>query len=155
MNKLQGNKEVRIIEYEEKYQQAIIDFLVKITTEEFNHPERYDYFACKLVEQYKIGKNGFWIALDSQNRVVGTCGALQQTLNIVKMNCFYITYEYRGTGLGERLYNLFMQFVEKMQYKKIRLCTYKEFDRAIRFYEKRGFKLIEVTEDEYWYEKEL
>ena len=56
--------EIRIIEFDKEYQQKVIDFLVRLTTEEFGHPERKDYFAHKLVEQYKIGNNNFWIALE-------------------------------------------------------------------------------------------
>lgn len=146
---------IEIIEYKEEYQKDIIDFLVQTTTEEFGHPEWRDYFERKLVEQYKKGNNNFWIVLDSKKHVIGTCGALQQSDKVIKMNCFYINSKYRGTGLGEKLYDFFMDFIKKENYETIILCTYKEFDRAIKFYEKRGFELQEIIEDELWYKKEL
>ena len=71
------------------------------------------------------------------------------------MNCFYIDSKYRGFGLGKRLYNLFIEFAEKEEYKEIILCTFKEFDIAMKFYEKKGFTLYETIEDEFWYKKEL
>lgn len=76
-------------------------------------------------------------------------------IKIIKFNCFYINAEYRNLGIGQRLYDLFLDFAEKEKYKEIILCTFKEFDKAIKFYEKRGFKLYETIEDEFWYRKKL
>ena len=107
------------------------------------------------MEKYKTGNNKFWIALNKQNQIVGTCGGLQQTDKIIKMNCFYINAKYRNLGIGNRLYDLFLNFAKKEKYEEIILCTFKEFDIAIKFYEKRGFKLYETIEDEFWYRKEV
>lgn len=145
--------EVEIIECKYDGRKDIIDFLVQITSNEFKHTDWKDYFERKLVEKYKVGKNNFWIAVNTKNEIVGTCGALQQEEKIVKMNCFYLNSAYRNLGLGKKLYDLFIKFVQKEKYKEIILCTYKEFDRAIRFYEERGFKLYETIGDEFWYRK--
>ena len=107
------------------------------------------------MEKYKIGNNKFWIALNRENQIIGTCGGLQQTDKTIKMNCFYISPEYRNLGIGNKLYDLFINFTKKEKYKEIILCTFKEFDIAIKFYEKRGFKLYETIEDEFWYRKEV
>ena len=48
-----------------------------------------------------------------------------------------------------------MDFAIKENYKTVILCTFKEFDAAIKFYEKRGFELYERVEDEFWYKKDL
>ena len=69
------------------------------------------------------------------------------------MNCFYIDSKYRSSGIGNKLYDLFLEFAKKERYEEIILCTYKEFDIAIKFYEKRGFELHETIEDELWYKK--
>lgn len=148
-------EEIKIIECKYGERQDIIDFLIKITSEEFGFTEWKNYFEHKLVEKYKTGKNKFWIALNNENKIVGTCGAISQTDKQLKMNCFYIDAKYRGLGIGERLYNLFIEFAKKENYKEIILCTFKEFDIAMKFYEKRGFTLYETIEDEFWYKKEL
>ena len=146
--------EIRIIECNYAEREEIAKFLIKITSEEFGFTEWKDYFERKLVEKYKKGNNKFWIALNSKEEIIGTCGALQQEEKILKMNCFYIDSKYRQTGIGKKLYDLFIEFARK-NYKTIILCTYKEFDKAIKFYEKRGFKLYETMDNEFWYKKEL
>ena len=149
------NNEIKIIECKYGERKGVIKFLIQITSEEFGFTEWKDYFEHKLVEKYKTGRNNFWIAINEENQVVGTCGGLQQTENTLIMNCFYINSKYRNLGIGKKLYNLFIDFARKESYKEIILCTFKEFDRAIRFYEERGFKLYETIEDELWYKKEL
>lgn len=147
--------EIKIIECRYGEREDVIKFLVQITSEEFGFSNWKDYFEHKLVEKYKIGKNNFWIALNKDNKIIGTCGGLEQTDQIIKMNCFYINSEYRNLGIGKNLYDLFLDFAKRANYKEIILCTFKEFDIAIKFYEKRGFKLYETTDDEFWYRKEL
>ena len=34
------------------------------------------------------------------------------------MNCFYIDSKYRNLGIGKRLYNLFIEFAKKEDYKE-------------------------------------
>ncbi len=148
-------EKIRIIECKYWERQDAIDFLIKITSEEFGFVEWRNYFEQKQVQRYKKGNNNFWIALDNENQIVGTCGALEQTKEQLKLNCFYIDSRYRGMGIGKRLYNLFIEFAEKEKYKEIILCTFKEFDTAIKFYEKRGFTIDTIIEDQIWYKKEL
>lgn len=149
------NSEIKILECKYGEREDIIKFLIRITSEEFGFTYWKDYFEHKLVEKYKTGNNKFWIALNKENQIVGTCGGLQQTDKIIKMNCFYIDSEYRNLGIGNKLYDLFLDFVKKEKYEEIILCTFKEFDIAIKFYEKRGFNLYETVEDEFWYRKEV
>lgn len=149
------NGELKIIECNYWEREDAIKFLIKITSEEFGFTEWNNYFEHKLVQKYKTGNNKFWIALNKDNHIIGTCGALQETEKIIKMNCFYIDSNYRNLGIGNKLYDLFMDFAIKENYKTVILCTFKEFGAAIKFYKKRGFELYERVEDEFWYKKDL
>lgn len=149
------SSKIKIVECNYWEREDAIKFLIKITSNEFGFTEWNNYFKHKLVEKYKVGNNKFWIALNSKNQIVGTCGGLQETNKTIKMNCFYIDSQYRNSGIGNRLYNLFLEFVKKENYKTIILCTFKEFDIAIKFYEKRGFEIYKTIENELWYKKEL
>ena len=73
------NNEIEIIECKYGEREDVIRFLVQITSEEFGFTDWKDYFEHKLVEKYKTGKNNFWIAINKENQVIGTCGGLQQT----------------------------------------------------------------------------
>lgn len=149
------NSEIKIVECNYWEREDAIKFLIKITSEEFGFTEWENYFEHKLVQKYKKGNNKFLIALNSKNEIIGTCGGLQVSDKTIKMNCFYVDFKYRNIGIGKKLYDLFFKFVEKENYKTIILCTFKEFDIAIKFYEKRGFELYETIENEFWYKKEL
>ena len=111
------NSEIKILECKYGEREDIIKFLIKITSEEFGFTYWKDYFEHKLVEKYKTGNNGFWIALNEKNQIVGTCGGLQQSDKTIKMNCFYIDSKYRNLEIGKKLYDLFLDFVKKEKYE--------------------------------------
>ena len=71
------------------------------------------------MEKYITGINTFWFALNKEYQVIGTCGGLQQNNNTIKMNCFYINSKYRNLGIGQKLYDLFLNFAKKENYKEI------------------------------------
>lgn len=149
------NNEIKIINCKYGERKDIIDFLVNITSNEFGFTHWKDYYQRKLVEKYKKCNNIFLIAINKENEIVGTCGGLQQSKDTIKFNCFYVNSKYRNIGIGNKLYNLFLQFVQKEKYQEIILCTFKEYDIAKKFYEKRGFKLFEKIDEELWYKKEV
>lgn len=147
---------IKIIQYDDKYKKQIIEFLIKITIDEFGFDDWREYFENKSFDPYKIDGSIFFIALDSANTIIGTCGGLKMSEEIIKLNSFYLDKNYRGIGLGKKLYNLFLEYVNKKKYKEIILCTYKEYDVAIKFYEKRDFRLYETGDyGQLWYKKEL
>ena len=149
------NNEIEIVNCKYGERKDIIDFLVNITSNEFGFTHWKDYYQRKLVEKYKTGNNIFLIAINKENEIVGTCGGLQQSKDTIKFNCFYVDSKYRNIGIGNKLYNLFLQFVQKEKYQEIILCTFKEYDIAKKFYEKRGFELFEKIDEELWYKKEV
>ena len=52
---------------------------------------------------------------------------------------FYVEKEYRGTGIAQDLLNILVEFAKEKGYKRLELDSYKEFERAISFYEKNNF----------------
>ena len=81
------NGELKIIECNYWEREDAIKFFVKITSEEFGFTEWNNYFEHKLAPKYKKGNNKFWIALNSENQIIGTCGGLQESDKTIKMNC--------------------------------------------------------------------
>lgn len=146
---------IKIVKYEDRYKDKIIEFLIDVAIGEFGYKEWENYFKTKSFEPYKNNEGEFLIALNSKGEVIGTCAALKKTDKIVKLNTFYILSEYRSKGLGKKLYNMIMDYILKNNYKEIILCTFEKFNIAIEFYKKRGYKLYEIIEDEFWYKKEL
>ena len=142
------NSEIKIVECKYGEREDIIKFLVQITSEEFGFTYWKDYFEHKLVEKYKTGNNKFWIVLNKENEIIGTCGGLQQTDKIIKFNCFYINAEYRNLGIGTDLLNQFLTTLKADGYSKISLSVQKE-NYAVKLYTKVGFMIVNETEEEY------
>lgn len=148
-------EEISIVEYEDKYKDKIIEFLIEVAIKEFGYKEWENYYRTKSFEPYKCDEGKFLIALDSNNEIVGTCAALKKTEETIKLNTFYILSEYRSRGLGKKLYNIIMDYILENNYKEVILCTFEKFNIAIQFYKKRGYELYETIDDEFWYKKEL
>lgn len=146
---------IKIVEYEDKYKQEIIEFLINVAIGEFGYTDWENYFRTKDFSPYENGNGKFIIALDRNGKIIGTCAGLKKTENTIKLNTFYILKEYRKCGLGNKMYNIIMEYILENKYKEIILCTFEKFDIAIKFYEKRGYKLYETIDDEFWYKKEL
>ncbi len=54
--------------------------------------------------------------------------------------CLLVSPEYRGMGLGKRLFDEAMAYATAGKFKSIFLETTKEQEKAIQLYEKAGFK---------------
>lgn len=148
-------EDINIVKYEDKYKEKIIEFLIRVAIGEFGYTEWENYFKTKSFEPYENNQGEFLIALNSQGDIIGTCGALKKTDATIKLNSFYILSEYRDKGIGKKLYDKVMEYIVEKNYKEIILCTFEKFNIAIEFYKKRGYKLYETIDDEFWYKKEL
>ena len=63
-----------------------------------------------------------------------------------QLRYFLIEPEYRGLGLGSKLLNLYMEFLQECGYKESFLWTTHELDAAIHLYKRIGFRLMEEKE---------
>lgn len=149
-------EELRIVEYEDKYKEEIIEFLIEIASDEFGYHEWEKYFKEKSFEPYKKEGSKFYVVLNKADQIIGTCGGLKQSDETIKLNSFYMSPNYREHGIGGKVYKLLLEYAMEAKYKEIILCTYKKFDIAVQFYEKRGFKVYKIEDNgEMWYKKEL
>ena len=63
-------------------------------------------------------------------------------LNITKLDRIYILKEFYDLKLGSKLFDFNIQLSKKQQQKGIWLATWVENHRAIKFYMKKGFKIV-------------
>ena len=148
-------QDIKIIEYQEKYSKDIINHIRKIAMEKFEYKDWEDYFNRMSFEEYKNKGNKFWIALDDEDKVVGTIGALKISDKEVRMNSLYVNKEYRELGIAKKLYSLFTEFVKEQKYECITLRTFFKFTHAINFYEKEGFIKYNEDDESYFYIKSM
>jgi len=93
---LLDNEKIRIIEYEEKYKEKTINFLMNIAINEFGFDDWQDYFEKMNFDVYNEEESKFWLALSKEDEVLGTLGALKISKNgEVKLNSLYVDKNYR------------------------------------------------------------
>lgn len=146
---------IKIIEYQERYSEYIINHIRKIAMDEFEYNDWEDYFNRMSFEEYQKEGSKFWIALTAKDEVIGTIGALKVSKEEVKMNSLYVNSNYRQLGIAKELYELLIKFARHQNYKRITLRTFSRFKNAINFYEKMGFIKYDKDTESYFYMKIL
>ena len=134
---------IKIITYQDKYKTAVRELIFKITEKEFGHHSksgRPDLSNIKEVYQ-KTGRGNFWLALEN-DKLVGTIGLCELSLDVGYFVRFYVDKNYRRKGIGSKLFFTLIEFAKKNNYKKIILTTSSHQEAANRFYVKMGFTRV-------------
>lgn len=105
--------------------------------------------------EYTESGSKFWIALNNKGKVIGTIGGLKISDKEVYLNSLYVNKDYRKLGVAKQLYNVFIDFAEKEEYKVVKLRTFFKFINAIIFYEKLGFIRYDQDDESYFYIKNI
>jgi GNAT superfamily N-acetyltransferase len=137
---------IRIIEFEKKYQPAVIDLIVGIQAGEFGFQitaeDQPD--LASIPEFYQTGKGNFWIALDDDTPV-GTISLKDIGNDQVALRKMFVDKRYRGSeyGIAKLLLANSIDWGKRRHVKSIYLGTTEAFRAAHRFYEKNGFAQID------------
>lgn len=98
-----------------------------------------------LFEVFQRDQSVYFVALVGE-RIVGGCGIYptkglpEGYAELVK---FYLSADARGKGIGRELMERSFEAAEKMGYQNLYLESLPVFDKAVRIYEKQGFKRLE------------
>jgi len=122
--------------------------IVRNTLAEFgaNHPGTvyYDPTTDNLYGLFQKERSIYYVALVN-SEIVGGAGIYPSdglpldTCELVKM---YLLPHSRGHGLGKKLINLSLAFAKQVGYKKVYLESMPELKKALKIYEKFGFKYL-------------
>lgn len=99
---------------------------------------------CEFYENYIPERNRIW-ACEHNDRMIGFL-LLMDRGSAAQLRYFLIEPEYRGIGLGAKLLDLYMEFLNQCGYKSSYLWTTHELDTAAFLYKRLGFKLTEEKE---------
>ena len=99
---------------------------------------------CEFYEKYDPKRNRVWIC-EHNDRMIGFL-LLMDRGKAAQLRYFLIEPEYRGIGLGSRLMELYMDFLQECGYKESYLWTTHELSTAASIYRRHGFKLTEEKE---------
>jgi GNAT superfamily N-acetyltransferase len=105
------------------------------------------YVAAGLHEFYRdfdTSKDRIWIA-EHEGKTIGSV-LVKSRGESAQLRYFYIEPEYRGVGLGKKLWSSAMDFITICGYKKAYLWTAGELHIAAKLYTSTGFRLTEEKE---------
>jgi ribosomal protein S18 acetylase RimI-like enzyme len=83
-----------------------------------------------------------WIC-EHQGRIVGFLLLMHRAHNTAQLRYFLLDREYRGIGLGRRLMDLYMSFLQEVGYSAAYLWTTDDLPAAAHLYMSYGFTLTE------------
>lgn len=101
----------------------------------------------KYMDNPSQGK--IWIA-EVNNVRVGSIGIVAAEDDYWEIHWFAVDDKYQGMGIGQKLLDELMQFIQKKQIKNVYLWTINELIGARNLYAKYGFTLTESSPNKKW-----
>jgi len=118
----------------------------KLYSEEYNCGVAFEtYVGTGLYEFYKNydpGKDRVWIC-EYDNQIIGFILLMHRENDTAQLRYFYLEPDFRGIGLGNKLMQLFVDFLIEKDYNHAYLWTTHELVSAAALYKKYGFVLTE------------
>ncbi len=138
-----------VVEYEDKYQQAVIDLILPIQQKEFNVPAtiKDQPDLLNISSFYNKSKGNFWVALYDKE-VVGTIALVDFSADQAALRKMFVHRDHRGKekGVGQQLLDELKNWCRNKGVNKLFLGTFKSMHAAHRFYKKNGFAEIKKEE---------
>lgn len=106
---------------------------------------------------YDNEKSSFWVAVDNKN-VIGTVAIRNKDNKVAELKRLYVHKDYRGLGIGKKLYMLAESFAKDKGYQYLWLDSSRRFKDAAKLYKKNGFKLLAELDNDWEdniYQKQL
>lgn len=140
--------EVKIVPFEEKYTEEIVDLIIPIQREEFNIQltveDQPDLLTIQ--EEYINTGGNFWVAL-FDDKVIGTIALVRLENHCGAIKKMFVTKDFRGEKqIGRKLLDTLVNYCKDQGYERLYLGTVEVLKAAQKFYKKNGFELIDKTE---------
>jgi peptidyl-dipeptidase Dcp len=91
---------------------------------------------------YDPGKDRVWVC-EAEGRMVGFLLGMRRETAVAQLRYFILLPEYRGSGVGRRLMQQFMDWLRAGGYQRAYLWTTNEQETATALYRRHGFHLTE------------
>ena len=140
-----SSEQIIIQEYNNQYQQQVIDLILNIQQNEFHVPVTLEDQPdlLNIPDVYQQGGGNFWVAL-SGKQVVGTISLIYFEHNSVALRKMFVHKDFRGKekGIGLLLLKRVINWCEEKGFTDIYLGTVEVLMAARRFYLKNEFETI-------------
>ncbi len=124
------------------------------SSENFEEYVKKAFSAAQLQNEIESSDSIFLLAEDQDKEAIGY-GKLRQDnrrkdllngLDCIEIERIYALKKYWGKGVGKALMLKMLELTKEQGYQHICLSVYEENPKAIRFYEKFGFKSVGIVE---------
>jgi putative acetyltransferase len=105
-------------------------------------PRRLDADILAPDAHYTASGGAFFVAVDAADRVVGTAGLLCTGPASGEVRKMFLLPEARGQGVGRALLEAVLEAARSRGLERLTLTTRTRYDRAIRLYERAGFRPV-------------
>jgi ribosomal protein S18 acetylase RimI-like enzyme len=106
----------------------------------------FEGYVLKGLGEFALGydpaKDRVGVCEDA-GKIVGFLLGVFRGEGVAQLRYFILMPEYRGTGLGKKLMELFMDWVRECGYQQVFLWTTHEQETATALYRRHGFQLTE------------
>jgi len=137
-----------IIQFEDKYKESLIEFILSIQQNEFNiaisrtvQPDLEN-----IQKQYLRSGGQFWIAVNDSDEIIGCVGLVKLSNNSSALKKMFVNSNHRNLKIGKKLLNKVVETAEQNNIKTIYLGTIDKFISAQYFYSNNGFTEIQESE---------
>ncbi len=144
---------MKIITYQEKYKQQIIDLILHIQNEEakinLSLEEQPD--LLDIPNYYEKDGGEFWLAVED-NTVIGTLALMNKGNSNGILKKGFVNKEHRKRGILTELYRTLLDYAIKNNIKQLMFDTPSVAADCHRFFEKEGYVRISKSEQPFEYE---
>jgi len=138
--------EIKIINYEAKYRDDMLfcylsakDAAGKNAPEAFRSPTLRDDLLD--IDKYYLSKGDpFWLAIDCDDRVVGTMAFTLLNEEELRLSRFFVKPELKRSGVGSRLLEQLEYFARQTGVSRIYVRFAIWYEDADKFYSSKGFE---------------
>ena len=129
---------MRIIMYEEKYRDDLI-FMILEAKNALGRIPRLNEDLLDVVGNYIKTGNMFWIAVDDNDRVIGSIGTKIVSSNEMWLKRLYVKSAMKRQGIGKKLYKKAEEFAIQKGIDTIYTRFSSDYIEAQKFYPSIGF----------------
>lgn len=144
---------MKIITYQEKYKQQIIDLILHIQNEEakinLSLEEQPD--LLDIPNYYEKDGGEFWLAVEDST-VIGTLALMNKGNGNGILKKGFVNKEHRKCGILTELYKTLLDYAKKKDMKQLMFDTPSVATNCHRFFEKAGYVRINKNQQPFEYE---
>ena len=147
---------------------SVKQMILIVAREIFQWKESIEELSCMYLENGEFGdleditasyfcRKGLFLVVLDDDVVVGSGGVRELEGDTCELKRLWLLDEYQGRKIGYELTCILLYFASNQGFKRVQLVTSFKQEKAIKFYQRFGFRLVSKSgvDDDYLYEMEL